>query len=51
MEGNALPTWLNFDLPTRTFNANAVPAGALPLRVVVHTGSRSYVVEIIETNN
>ena len=40
VEGNALPTWLNFDLPTRTFNANAVPAGALPLRVVVHTGSR-----------
>jgi hypothetical protein len=35
VDGGALPSWLHFDPRTRTFTAKDVPAGGLPLEVVV----------------
>jgi hypothetical protein len=49
-DGSPLPPWLNFDVATRTFTADKVPAGSFPMRVVVRIGARTYGVEIVETN-
>lgn len=37
-DGSALPGWIHFDPQSRTFTATSVPAGGLPLRVLVSQG-------------
>ncbi|HYW58864.1 MAG TPA: YDG domain-containing protein, partial [Polaromonas sp.] len=44
--GKPLPAWLRYDPGSRSFVATAVPAGALPLQILVNVGSRSAVVTI-----
>jgi hypothetical protein len=41
-----LPAWLQFDPSARSFRAQAVPAGALPLTVVVSAGGRRALVTL-----
>jgi hypothetical protein len=33
MDGKPLPDWIRYEPATRTFTANAVPAGAFPLQI------------------
>jgi hypothetical protein len=39
-DGAPLPAWLQLDPATRSFRAQAVPAGALPLTVVISANGR-----------
>jgi hypothetical protein len=39
-DGAPLPAWLQLDPATRSFRAQSVPSGALPLTVVVSAGDR-----------
>jgi len=45
-DGSPLPAWLHYSPDTRRFVASEVPAGSLPLFVVVSVGERRWVVEI-----
>ncbi|MDP1526514.1 MAG: filamentous hemagglutinin N-terminal domain-containing protein [Rhodocyclaceae bacterium] len=47
-KGEALPSWLKFDVETKTFLAFDVPPGGLPIRVVVSVDGRRATVEIAE---
>jgi filamentous hemagglutinin family protein len=44
--GKRLPRWLRYVSDTRSFVANAAPAGALPVEVLVRTGSQRWTVVI-----
>jgi hypothetical protein len=46
--GKRLPSWLKYIPATRTFVATAMPAGALPLDVLVKVGAKQSVVSIVE---
>jgi filamentous hemagglutinin family protein len=46
--GDALPSWLHFDPQTKTFTATSVPAGGLPIQVVITTGSGQTTIVIAE---
>jgi len=46
--GTALPSWLRYAPREKSFVANATPAGALPIEVLVHIGARSWTVVISE---
>ncbi|MGN6530075.1 MAG: hypothetical protein ACTHL8_27090, partial [Burkholderiaceae bacterium] len=45
-DGSALPAWLSFDPADGSFNAPTVPAGALPLEVLVDGGGRRFTVRV-----
>ena len=45
-DGDPLPSWLSFDVATRTFIASAVPDGALPIQLIISVDSRRTVVVI-----
>ena len=45
-DGSALPSWLSFNAADRSFTASDIPAGALPLRLLVRQGGQSLTVEI-----
>ena len=51
-DGNSLPSWLSFNPRTQTFTAKNMPAGSLPVKVLVHypgvSGNGSVVVTITE---
>jgi hypothetical protein len=49
--GDALPGWLSFEGNSHTFIASSVPPGGLPLRVRVLSGSKSILIELLETNS
>jgi len=51
VDGRELPSWLTFDKSARTFTAKNVPAGSLPLRVLVNVSGLSYAVDIVTTND
>jgi filamentous hemagglutinin family protein len=46
--GDPLPTWLHFVSETKSFVASTVPAGALPIRVIITVGGRSSIMVISE---
>lgn len=48
MGGDPLPSWLQFNPATKTFTATAVPAGGLPLHVVISTGDTQVTIVIGE---
>ena len=48
VNGKRLPKWLKYSPATRTFVATAMPAGALPLEVLVTVGSKRTVVSVVE---
>ena len=50
VNGQPLPSWLQFDSQTRTFVASGVPPGGLPLRVRVISGRQQQVLELLEAN-
>jgi hypothetical protein len=50
MEGAALPAWLHYASDAKSFTANAAPAGALPLDLLIRSGKRQWTVTITETN-
>ena len=41
VSGAPLPTWLSYESTTQVFHARAVPAGALPLQVIIRNGVSS----------
>ncbi|NTW51358.1 MAG: filamentous hemagglutinin N-terminal domain-containing protein [Chlorobiaceae bacterium] len=45
-DGSALPSWLSFNAGDRSFTATGIPAGALPLRLLVWQGGQTLRVEI-----
>ncbi|MBV5329898.1 MAG: filamentous hemagglutinin N-terminal domain-containing protein [Chlorobium sp.] len=49
--GNPLPAWLRYMHASRTFVANDVPAGSMPITVLVSVGSMVWTVEIAEYIN
>jgi hypothetical protein len=46
MNGGRLPSWLRYLPATKTFAATSVPAGALPLQVLVRIGAKNWTVLI-----
>ena len=48
MDGKPLPDWIRYEASTRTFTANAVPAGAFPLQIRLGVGGAESVVVIQE---
>ena len=48
MDGKPLPDWIRYEPESRTFTANAVPAGAFPLEIRLSLGSSETVVVIQE---
>jgi hypothetical protein len=48
MDGKPLPDWIRYEPTTRTFTANAVPAGAFPLQIRLGVGGAESVVVIQE---
>jgi hypothetical protein len=46
--GKRLPPWLRYVPGSRTFMASAVPAGALPIEVLVRIGTQRWTVQIAE---
>ena len=49
-DGTTLPTWLRFDPLTLRFDASAVPAGAVPIEVLLTAGDRRVRIVISERN-
>jgi hypothetical protein len=49
MDGTPLPKWIHYDSDTKSFVAQSVPDGALPLQIKVIAGSSDSVVVIQET--
>jgi hypothetical protein len=49
-DGSPLPNWLRFDAQSRSFVADAVPDGVLPIQVIVNVGGRKTMVVISERN-
>ncbi|TBV12352.1 YDG domain-containing protein [Stutzerimonas kirkiae] len=50
-DGSALPAWLRFVSATRTFVADSVPTGGLPLEVEVVVGDSRTIVLVSEEND
>jgi hypothetical protein len=50
LDGAALPDWMQVDLKLRWLVASKVPPGGLPLRVLVISGGKCSVLELLETN-
>ena len=48
MDGKPLPDWIRYEASSRTFTANAVPAGAFPLQIRLGVGGAESVVVIQE---
>jgi hypothetical protein len=48
INGKRLPTWLTYSSGTNSFSADRVPAGALPMKVLVSTSSRRWTLVITE---
>jgi len=48
VDGKPLPDWIRYEPETRTFTANAVPAGAFPLQISIGVGGAESVVVIQE---
>jgi autotransporter-associated beta strand protein len=48
-EGAPPPGWLHYNPETKTFTASAVPAGGLPLHLVIRTGETESTIVISET--
>jgi hypothetical protein len=46
--GGALPSWLRFDSMNKTLSASSVPAGALPLQVMLSIANLKYLVVLLE---
>jgi hypothetical protein len=51
MSGKRLPSWLKFVRGTKTLVATAMPAGALPIDVLVRIGTQSWMVQITERSS
>jgi hypothetical protein len=49
-DGSPLPAWLRYDAQNRTFLANDIPGGALPLRVVVNVAGQNVPLTLSESN-
>ena len=50
-DGGALPLWLRYLPETQTFVAKRVPSGALPLKILVQAGARSWVVLVNDSQS
>jgi hypothetical protein len=48
LRGDPLPSWLQFDVRTKTFTASAVPEGSFPMQVRVQMNSQIWTVVISE---
>jgi hypothetical protein len=48
INGKRLPTWLTYSSGSNSFSADRVPAGALPMKVLVSTSSRRWTLVITE---
>lgn len=46
--GKPLPSWLRFDISSRSFVAAEVPSGALPLRAVVALSGQRFTLDVTE---
>jgi hypothetical protein len=46
MNGGRLPSWLRYLPGTKTFTATSVPAGSLPIQVLVRIGAKNWTVLI-----
>jgi hypothetical protein len=46
--GKRLPSWLRYVKGTKSFMASAVPAGALPMKVLVRAGTQSWTMQITD---
>jgi hypothetical protein len=46
MNGGPLPSWLRYVRGSKTFLVSAMPAGALPMDVLVRIGAQSWTVRI-----
>jgi hypothetical protein len=44
--GQPLPAWLHYSPETKSFVASSVPAGALPLEVIIYVGEQRWVFKI-----
>jgi hypothetical protein len=51
MNHKNLPSWLRFMQDTKTFQATAVPAGALPIDILITTGSKHWKMTITDQPN
>jgi hypothetical protein len=49
--GTPLPTWLRYSSPNKTFSANAVPAGGLPIELLVSGGAQHWTLTITERSS
>jgi filamentous hemagglutinin family protein len=47
-DGKRLPSWLRFVKDSKTFKAAAVPAGALPIYLLVSVGTQQYKMSIVQ---
>ncbi len=48
LQGAPLPSWLRYDVDTKSFTVSAVPNGALPMQVLLTIDGQQTVVEINE---
>ena len=48
LDGQPLPTWLSYQAAAKNFGVTSVPAGALPLQVLVRIGGQRWTVVISE---
>ncbi|MEI6306627.1 MAG: hypothetical protein WCP33_07380, partial [Deltaproteobacteria bacterium] len=46
MNGDALPSWLEYDAASKSFNASGAPKGTPTIKVLVTVGGESWDVEI-----
>jgi len=45
-DGGQVPGWLRYSPESNTFTASDVPAGSLPIKIIVTVGDQSWTVEI-----
>ena len=48
LQAGALPSWLRYDVDTKSFTASAVPNGTFPMQVLLTIDGQQTVVEISE---
>ncbi len=48
MDGKRLPSWLRYSPSNKSFSANLVPAGALPIKLLVSSGVQHWTLQIAQ---